>query len=195
MSIIYCSIEPNNPIDLIEIERLSKEAKVIVVTTFEGHIENTNNRVRFLNPVSYGYSILKVWLKLATLICRLPESNIAKRFQERNIYQESIILTFVSNLFWDIRKIRWINKNLPRYSSLIYALPWEILEKMDDPEVSCADTIVYNSLHIVSANFIPLIKRMKKNGVKTVANVRSWDNPYYITFDTCLLYKSDAAEE
>lgn len=189
MKILYCTNEPTSPIDRQEIARLQAVGDVMIVCasdsqTSEGQINGEAPRLVRLQSGPRRRKAIGLWLKLLTLVSRLPHSRIGERFPERNIYQKSRLLQQAINLAWKLKRIAAINRLLPRFSTLAYYLPFRRFEIEHRTEVLSADMIVYNSLPIMSADFLPLVIEMRKRGARRVANVRSWDNPYYVQFDS-----------
>lgn len=184
MKMLYCTNEPESPIDQAEIARLRSIGQVIVVCANDSpHEQGATDLVRLsCSPSRRKMTVL--WFKLLMLISRLPDSNSAYRFPERNIYYKSWLFRTVINLIWKVKRVKAVNRLLPRFSTLAGLLPIRSFDVERRAEVLSADAVIYNSLPIMSGDFLPLVLHLRKCGARTIANVRSWDNPYYVQFDS-----------
>jgi hypothetical protein len=88
----------------------------------------------------------------------------------------------------EIKKIKWINNNLPRYDTLFFS-PFEFMQKIKIWGL-CKNTrnrqrvIVHDSVLVRIGPLSSFLAWGRVNGIKTIANVKSWDNPLYTQFST-----------
>jgi hypothetical protein len=182
MKILYCTNEPLSPVDAGEIARLRQGAEVTVACCSDSNRDPSDTAVVVIRSAAWRRRFTSLWLKVCVLISRLPHSNIARRFPERNVYQ-GWLAARVGNLSWRLRSLRGAGERLPRFATLARLLPlgWDATDRS---RVFEADVVVYNSLLIMSADFLPLLRLLQRRGTFLLANVRSWDNPYYVQFDS-----------
>lgn len=183
MTIYYITNDIHNPTDIVEISRLSEHNKVIAITN-----TRKNNTIKVKQFVVKDIqkkltSIITLWLKLCVIFAQIPNNSIGRRYNELNIYRKSNLIKTALDFTWKFKNISVINKILPKYTS-IALIPFQFYKIKSNNNKYKKDIVVYNSLFINHPEFIYLIRKMRRNGATLVANVRSWDNPYYIQFDT-----------
>ena len=186
MRIFYCTNEPQNPVDLEEVQRLEAIAKVTVVSTSETHISLNGSFVKVRTPLGIR-RLITLWLRICILFARLPNNSIATRFPELNIYSKSKLVAVIIKMIWVLKIKLSINRILPKYSTLAL-FPFRLAALFSKRNVFSEDLVIYNSLFINVIDFMCFLARMRKSGAKLIANVRSWDNPYYIQFDSTADY-------
>lgn len=186
MRIFYCTNEPENPVDIEEIHRLEATAKVTVVSSSETHIILNGSFVKVRMSL-WIRRLIQFWLQICILFARLPNNSIATRFPERNVYKKTKLVTGIINVIWTIKIKPSINIFLPNYSTLAL-FPFRFAALFSKRNGFSEDVVIYNSLFINVIDFMFFLTRMRKSGAKLIANVRSWDNPYYIQFDSAADY-------
>lgn len=184
MNLLYCTIDRDSPIDQFEIDRLKNFFDVTVITPDGTGQTHAGAPLQTLRHGKMFYAGMRLWVKACTLLAALPVSNIARRFSERNVYQKSRLLTHFVNAIWKMKLTPSINARLPNFATLAYLYPFG---KSGAKQVIAAckpDLVVYNSLVVTAYPFIALLKECQAQQIQRVANVRSWDNPYYLQFDS-----------
>lgn len=186
----YLTEDSRNKKEKNEIEYLSSIGKVIVVTRGYSSKNLHNYKIKYLNlpPQSGVISLLcTFWTKLCYLLCRTSNSLTDKGFPSRNVYTGNKIIRWVVNSLWPAKYsclFRWL---LPKYETLYFA-PFSVclffFRKKKKTKGCLTRIIVHDALVIRITKFTLLILHARKNGIFTIANVKSWDNPYYSQFIT-----------
>jgi len=184
MNLLYCTIDRDSPIDQFEIDRLKNHFNVTVITPASIRPAQVGDAAQTLPHGKLFYAGMRLWIKVCTLLAALPVSNIAQRFSERNVYQKSRLLTHFINAIWKLKLRPSINTRLPNFARLAYLYPFGKHRAQQVIDACKPDLVLYNSLVVTAYPFIGLLKQCKAQKIQRVANVRSWDNPYYLQFDS-----------
>lgn len=184
MNLLYCTIDHASPIDQFEIARLRTCFNVTVITPGDAGPALAGPPAQTMQHGKHFYACMRLWVKVCTLLAALPASNIAQRFAERNVYQKSSLLTHFINAIWKIKLAPAVNAHLPNFAKLAYLFPFGKRSARDLIDACQPDLVLYNSLVVTAYPFIALLKQCKTQHIQRVANVRSWDNPYYLQFDS-----------
>lgn len=182
MKIFYCTNEPNNPVDLEEVRRL-KDAGNVVLVIGAGVDVSPNEAISAGDISPRTRRLIHFWLRICTLFSQIPNNPIGVRFPELNIYSQSRLLKKFVAVLWRVKLNPLINQILPKYSTLAL-LPFRCATLFTKRDGNNGNVVIYNSLFINVIDFMFFLARMRKSGARMIANVRSWDNPYYIQFDS-----------
>ncbi len=184
----YLSEDAANSKEHNEVRYLRSIGRVIVVTRGTDKQISLNNGIKNLvlakqtNRVVSAYSI---WRKICYLISRPSNSLTDKFFPSRNIYTGSVILRFITNCLWPLKYLGFIKILLPSYE-YIYFTPFRwmriFVRDKKRSETLFKRIIIHDALIIRLTRFTPFILMSRRSGWKTLANVKSWDNPFYTQF-------------
>lgn len=170
-----------NPKEIHEINLLKEKfEKLIIVTTTKNSIKGQNlHYLRIKKIDSNLFIILNLWMKFSYLASKIAESKTDKYFPKRNVYSSNILTRKIVNIVWALKKIPQINRCLPYYED-ICLFPIKILNSIGvKRRIEKKRMAIINSLIIHQPLLIFAINSLKLSGVKIIANVKSWDNPFY----------------
>ena len=184
----YLTEDSGNLKEANEINYLRTIGRVVVVAQ-EGTSTNYNDiGIKQLNlPAQSQHvtSALLLWTKICYLLCRPSNSLHCKGFPERNIYTGHPTLRWVINRLWPAKYFPLINKLLPTYEALYFS-PFRLarlfVRDKQRSDKRFQRIVVHDSLILRLTRFSPFILLARRSGMHTIANIKSWDNPFYSQF-------------
>ena len=184
--IYYLTDDTNSPRELDEIVLLKQFGKVVLVSSGEN---NKNFQVHMLPVKSYTLLQSRVhnfWMRLSRILSRIPNSPANYNFSERNVYIKSKFLTKIVNSIWVVKNIKWINKALPCFDSVFF-MPFHIFQyfkygSSSENKSVYSRVVVYDPILVRLGALTPFLSLARSRNIKTIANVKSWDNPSYVQF-------------
>jgi hypothetical protein len=184
----YLTEDPGNLKERNEIDYLRSIGRVVVVTRGDLPTKHFASGTKTLNLPGQPQSVVSLyslWTKLCYLLCRPSDSLTDKGFPSRNVYTGHALLRWLINLFWPAKYIGFINRLLPTYESLYFA-PFRLarlfVRDKNRSNTRFQRIVVHDSLILRLTRFTPFILTARRGGLQTVANVKSWDNPFYSQF-------------
>lgn len=139
------------------------------------------------------FKAIFIWSKLCFLLARISTSQSDYNFPLRNMYTGTPLVRKLINVFWGVKRSSVINGLLPRYETafffpfvVFYAIRrLPIFLKVKNFRRAKKNRIfIHDSLAIRLVVFAPIISKLILNKEFRVANVKSWDNPFYSQFCT-----------
>lgn len=127
-----------------------------------------------------------LWTKVCYLLCRIAASSSDMEFPSRNVYSGNRLVRAVVNQLWKIKRLSWVNRWLPSYDQVYFA-PFRLAafltgRKLRPRSRRARRVIVHESLLLRLTGLAGLIAVARRSGIQTIANVKSWDNPFYSQF-------------
>lgn len=187
----YLSDDYRNEKNQTELDYLSKIGRVVLVTTRPPE-EKLPFKHKIIKPLNSKQFLLHtIWRKVCFLICKISDSTGDRSYPVRNIYFQPSWLRWVINFLWSIKKIRIVNKILPVYDSFYFA-PYQyywyyrrLQNKKNRVGPSCKDRIiVYDALLVRLDHLTSFVSYARSFKWKTLAIIKSWDNPFYSQIST-----------
>ena len=179
--IYYLTWDINNTNELSNIEYLKKFGKVVLVT-LSTQPKNKYHLKQITINKQYRWNLwfLKLWMKIAYIFSKTKNTSVDLKFNERILVNNEIAKLLIG-FIWKL-KIKYINKFLPSYEKI--ALFPFFIKKINKKQIKKERIIVHNALiiHMRELNFF--YKYTKKLGLKHIAYIKSWDNPFYSQFCT-----------
>lgn len=170
-----------------EIEYLRSIGRVVLISR-QGLRERISGVKCLLLPplASRGVMVYALWAKLCYLLCRIAASSSDMEFPSRNVYTGNGLVRAVVNQLWKIKRLRWVNRWLPTYDQIYFA-PFRLAafvwgKKLRARTQRARRVLVHDSLVLRLTGFAGLIAVARRSGLQTIANVKSWDNPFYSQF-------------
>jgi hypothetical protein len=183
----YLTEDPSNLKEHNEIIYLRSIGRVVVVTRGEESLV-VHDGVKSLNLPGQSHAFVRayfLWTKLCYLLARPSNSFTDRGFPTRNVYTGNTALRWLINGLWPVKYIGFINRLLPTYEDL-YFTPFKFARLfVRDKRRSTKRfkrIVVHDSLFLRLARFTPFILMARRGGLQTIANVKSWDNPFYSQF-------------
>ncbi len=184
----YLTEDPNNLKECNEVNYLRLIGRVVVVTRGGVASFRHGDGVKSLNLPNQSPLIARaylLWTKICYLLARPSNSLTDRGFPLRNIYTGNSAVRCVINFLWPAKYFGVINRLLPTYETLYFA-PFRLfrLFVQDKPRSSkhFRRIVVHDSLILRLTKFTPFILAARRGGLQTIANVKSWDNPFYSQF-------------
>jgi hypothetical protein len=184
----YLTEDSSNTKEKNELNYLRAIGRVVVVTRGAAPIaEGTRGikRLELPSQPSWYVSALFLWTKICFLLCRLVESQTVRRFPERNSYTGQPWARWLVNRIWPAKRIGAVNRLLPGYETL-YLAPFRFARLFVRDKKRSVERfqriVVHDALILRLTGFTPFILMARCQGFRTVANVKSWDNPFYSQF-------------
>lgn len=187
--IYFITNDLNNKKEDNELLFLQKVGHLVIITDRPGIRHPLGIRTISTKPQSKLTKIaLHLWLKLCFLFGKLGNSNMDKRFPERNVYMNVGIARYMVNIVWSLKNVVWINWLLPRYDTLYFMpfwlLGWKKLRSRARMKRSVKRIFVHDALLVRMNAFAGVIAQARAASSKTLANIKSWDNPFYSQLST-----------
>jgi hypothetical protein len=198
MSLIfyYLTEDSGNLKEANEINYLRTIGRVVVVTRGGASTAHHDIGIKRLNLPAQSQPVVSVfflWTKICYLLCRPSNSLTDKGFPVRNVYTGHQIVRWLINRLWSAKYLPLINKLLPTYEALYFG-PFRLarlfVRDKQRSDKRFQRIVVHDSLILRLTRFTPFILFARRSGMRTVANVKSWDNPFYSQFvqgATCYL--------
>jgi hypothetical protein len=185
--IYYLTEDLKNQKEINEISFLKNHFKLVLVTDTPG-IQNRIgvHSISIKSQSTIFKKLIIKWSRLCFLFAKIGESRMDAQFSVRNVYTKSKLMRIAVNAIWRIKGLAVINRVLPTYDEL-YFFPFKsyFLVKgwVDGGEAKRKKRkhriMVHDALLVRINQFSGLIAKARLDGVKTLANVKSWDNPFY----------------
>lgn len=184
----YLTEDSGNPKERNEVNYLRLIGRVVVVTRGDTTNGNYGNDIKRLNLPSQSrlvVSAYSMWTKLCYLLCRPSNSLTDKEFPTRNVYTGNLLVRWFINHLWPVKYWKFINRLLPVYETLYFA-PFKLarLFVRDKHRLGkrLKRIVVHDALILRITRFTSYILMARRSGMFTLANVKSWDNPFYTQF-------------
>ncbi len=184
----YLTEDPENLKERNEVAYLRSIGRVVVVTRGGVAPVESDRRVKRLrlNPqaeiVVRGFSF---WTKICYLFARPSNSFTDRGFPSRNVYTSNSFVRWVINALWPLKYFWLVNRLLPHYEGLYFA-PFRFVRCFSKGKRTSAKrfkrVVIHDSLMLRLTRFTLFILWARDNNVPTIANVKSWDNPFYSQF-------------
>jgi hypothetical protein len=186
--IYYLTEDLHNEKERNELIFLSAVGRVVVVTANPKQSNPLGLKQINVAQPGRGLRALSIWTRLCLLLGRLADSRSDLEFPSRNVYMGSALLRRLVNLIWVIKTIGWVNRALPTYDTL-YFLPsrlarWFLPARRRRAPGRFARLVVHDALLLRLGPLAPWLDRARAQGIPTLANVKSWDNPFYSQLTT-----------
>lgn len=184
----YLTEDPSNLKERNEVSYLRSIGRVVVVTRGEASSVAYDDGVKSINLPSQSPVVVSaylLWTKICFLLARPSNSLTDRGFPSRNIYTGNFAVRWLINGLWPAKYINFINRLLPTYEALYFA-PFKLFrlfvrEKRRSTR-RYQRIIVHDSLILRLTKFTTFILEARRSGCQTIANVKSWDNPFYSQF-------------
>lgn len=187
--VYYVSENVNPEKEANEIDYLCGVGRVVVVSDPSFQCPVKGVKVLRLRPLQPWMSrALLIWSKACFVLGRLGDSKSDREFATRNVYSGNAIVRNLVNGLWRLKLVPALNALLPRYGSL-YFLPFRLVmpfvRKPARRREAAAPlrVLVHDSLPLRIAKAAAFIAAARERGALRLANVKSWDNPFYSQFD------------
>ena len=166
-----------------EIEFLQEVGRVVVVSTNPKVPKYPGTKRLIIKPLMGKlFYLVVIWSKIAYLLSYIAETSSDKKFSVRNIYSGNIIVRKLINLFWGIKILPFLNVMFPTYDS-VYFFPFKfisIFTPKKNQKISLYRKIFVHDSLVFRLNAFPfLVLHARENQYPTIANIKSWDNPFY----------------
>ncbi len=184
----YLTEDSVNPKERNEVEYLRSIGRVVLVTRGGSSNVRHERGVKCLNLPGQSKAVIAtyfLWTKICYLICRTSDSLTDRGFPLRNIYTGHPWVRWLVNTMWPIKYISLINRLLPTYEALYFAPFRFVCLFVRDKRRSVRyfqRIVVHDALILRLTRFTPFILSARRRGASTIANVKSWDNPFYSQF-------------
>lgn len=184
----YLTEDSGNLKEANEINYLRTIGRVVLVT--RGGTPNAQLDIGIKNlklpaqsqPVVAAFFL---WTKICYLLSRPSNSLTDKGFPVRNVYTGHLIVRWLINRLWSAKYFPIIKKLLPTYEALYFG-PFRLarlfVRDKQRSDKRFKRIIVHDSLILRLTRFTPFILLARRSGMHTIANIKSWDNPYYSQF-------------
>lgn len=190
-AVIYFLTEDiNNVKEQNEIEFLRELGRVVLVTaTRQSEVPGVKQLI-VAKPAATVARLRIIWSKACYVLARLAESRTDFEFPSRNIYTGNAAFRQFINVLWGLKTKTWFNRILPSYDRLYFfpfvlgnALMRLFSRKRRVPRSSrFSRLVIHDSLVLRLVNFAPFIASARNESIRSLANVKSWDNPFYSQF-------------
>lgn len=184
----YLTEDSGNLKERNEVNYLRSIGRVVVVTRDASSAVHPAHDVKHLNLPSQSRTAVSayfLWTKICYLLCRPSNSLTDKGFPVRNVYTGHALVRWLINTLWPAKYWRLINSLLPAFETLYFA-PFRVARLFVRDKRRSASRfrriVVHDALILRLTRFTPFILTARRSGICTLANVRSWDNPYYSQF-------------
>lgn len=172
-----------------ELEFLRQIDRVVIVTPSPQKKNDLGLRQISLPPIRPALLRAQVlWSRLCLLFCRIGNSRNDHQFPTRNLYTGNVLVRGAVNALWRVKRLPWINRWLPRYDTLyfapLYAVQCLLGFSTRHRSSRFARLIIHDALLVRLSSLAPFVARARRDGIQTVANVKSWDNPFYSQLTT-----------
>ena len=184
----YLTEDSSNAKERNEVDYLSSIGRVVVVTRGKSLSHYGGKNIKNLNLPKQSASIASIffiWTKICYLLSRSSSSLTDKGFPVRNIYTGNTFLQWIINRLWSLKYFGIVNRLLPVYEDMYFA-PFRFLRIFSRDKRRSNHLfrriVVHDSLILRLTRFTPFILLARRHGYHTIANVKSWDNPFYTQF-------------
>lgn len=184
----YLTEDPKNLKDVNEIEYLLLYGRVVVVTQRSIPQAQLPKKVRILvlpEQSRLTASAYLLWMKICYLLARPSQSLTDRGFPLRNHYTGHPIIRKLINRIWPKKYYPLIQKILPDFERLYFS-PFHFaqffFQRRNSASKAVKRIIIHDALVLRLATFTPLIAMFRREETCILANVKSWDNPFYTQF-------------
>jgi hypothetical protein len=184
----YLTEDVGNLKELNELSYLRSIGRVVVVTRGVASLSSDINRYKKLNlqrQSSFAVKAILIWTKICFLLARPSNSFTDRGFPLRNIYTGNFAVRWLINHLWPAKYINFINRILPTYENLYFA-PFKLIRLLFRDKTRSTKrfqrVVVHDALILRLNKFTTFILAARRGGFPTIANVKSWDNPFYSQF-------------
>jgi hypothetical protein len=177
----FLTTDLQNPKERNEIEYLRSVGRVVLVSSQRASERISGIRNLTLAPWSSRQIAADVlWLKVCFLLSRIANSSTDREFPVRNVYSANRFVRAIVNQFWKLKRLTWVNRLLPTFDWLYFA-PFRILAFLTGKKLRARSyrVVVHDALALRLSGFSGFIAVARRSGIQTLANVKSWDNPFY----------------
>ena len=178
-----CNLKERNEVDYLRLI-----GRVVLVTRGDTTNGNYGSDIKRLNLPRQSRLVVSayfLWTKLCYLLCRPSNSLTDKGFPARNVYTGHPLVRWFINHLWPAKYWKFINRLLPVYEALYFA-PFQLARLLVRDkrrlEKRFQRIVVHDALILRLTRFTPFILMARRSGMFTLANVKSWDNPFYTQF-------------
>jgi hypothetical protein len=184
----YLTEDSENLKERNEVNYLRSIGRVVVVTRGGASAVSQHQKIKNLNLPAQSRAVVtaySLWTKICYLLARSSNSLTDIGFKLRNVYTGHAILRWFINRLWPVKYIGVVNRLLPSYEQLYFAPFMLVSFFLRHKRRSCKRfrrIVVHDSLILRLTRFTPFILAARRSGWRTVANVKSWDNPFYSQF-------------
>jgi hypothetical protein len=186
--IYFLSEDLNNQKERNEILYLSRVARVVLVSRGVARSDIPGLKQLVIAPQALWMArLIVIWTKVCYLLCQIADSASDIHFPSRNIYTGTRLIRSIINAVWRVKLIPFVNRLLPTYDWL-YFLPFRVTaafsrtRSLKSRSARFRRLFVHDSLILRIGKFSSLIALARNGRQQTVANVKSWDNPFYSQF-------------
>jgi hypothetical protein len=184
----YLTEDANNIKERNEVNYLRSIGRVVLVTRGGSPAGCRDVGIKKFNLPSQSPVVVAayfLWTKICFLLSRPSNSLTNKGFPVRNVYTGHVLVRWLINHLWPVKYFGLVNKLLPSYETLYFA-PFRLarlfVRDKRRSEKRFQRIIVHDALIIRLTRFTPFILAARRSGLRTIANVKSWDNPFYAQF-------------
>lgn len=184
----YLTEDSHNLKERNEISYLHSIGRVVIVTRGKAALFTHNDRVKNLNLPSQSLLVVHaflLWTKICYLLARSSNSFTDQGFPSRNVYTGNFVVRWLINCIWPLKSINFINRLLPTYETLYFA-PFKLIRLFVRDKHRSTNrfkrVVVHDSLILRLTKFTTFILAARRSSFLTIANVKSWDNPFYSQF-------------
>lgn len=184
----YLTEDSNNLKERNEVNYLRSIGRVVIVTRGDSSFFKYDNGVKSLNLLGQSAFVVRaysLWTKVCYLLSCPSNSSTDRGFPSRNVYTGNGAIRWLINKLWPYKYTASINSLLPTYEDLYFA-PFKLVRLFfrDKRRASMRfqRVVVHDSLILRLTRFTPFILTARRNDWRTIANVKSWDNPFYSQF-------------
>lgn len=178
----------NNIKEVNEIEFLKNYGRVIIIAKKEAlrnYYIDKIKKIILKDRRELTKRIVNYWLKICYLISRPAASLTDKNFPERNVYSGNLVIRKLVNFVWPL-KFKFPLLNISKNFEYIFFIPFVIIQTFNRKKRSNAGRykriIIHDALIIRITIFAEFIVSARKQGFLSLANIKSWDNPFYTQF-------------
>jgi len=184
----YLTEDPSNLKERNEVSYLRSIGRVVVVTRGKASLVAHNDGSKNMNLPSQSLVVVRaylLWTKICYLLARPSNSFTDQGFPSRNVYTGNFAVRWLINCLWPAKYIKFINRLLPTYETLYFA-PFKLIRLFVREKHRSTKrfqrVVVHDSLILRLTKFTTFILAARRSGFPTIANVKSWDNPFYSQF-------------
>lgn len=182
--IYYLTEDLNNQKIINELNFLKEIANIVVITNIEARQELKEFKVIKIKKINKWMIVFqKLWPSFSFVLCKIAKTSSDQKFKTRNFYTGNYILRLIVNILFEFKKIKIINNILPTYDYL-YFLPWNLkylfsFTRESNSKKNINRLFIHDALLIRLGTLAGAVANARQKRIKTLGNVRSWDNPFY----------------
>lgn len=184
----YLTEDSGNLKERNEVSYLRSIGRVVVVNRGVTSAISHNGTVKNLTLSCQSSTVVRaysLWTKVCYLLARPSESLTDREFPSRNVYTGNAAVRWLINCLWGVKYFGGIHRLLPSYETLYFA-PFKLARLFVRDKRRSGKrfqrVVVHDSLILRLTKFTPFILAARRSSLPTIANVKSWDNPFYTQF-------------